>query len=407
MSKRIDLITKPKISVPLPKNFSETVDFNTPGFDPIKQNSIESGYFVFTLMPSLRCKLNCPHCYLSLEQRRNSPIMSVEDLTIAAQKVADYYDARPKIEKKMIVFYWYGGEPTDMGFEYMIEAFQALECIFPAEKGYYTKHDILTSLVKIDSQWFDVFRTWGQGHFQTSFDGIMRGKEYVRLWEQRVNEAVDSGLDVSTISVVNNELIKDSPEEILDYLCSLNIKEASFLPFMLNEQNQAKHYNRFAPNMEEYSKFMIRLMKYWYQLVDEGKSPPEIGQSQYIISRQSMPPSANIAGQTLFLLPEGDFVLPDYKDGFLEFMQPFGNIFDQTFEEVTRSPERRAYLRRQYTRNYNPECLSCVSMHNCIMEFWKENRSGDECFGAKKFVNWLVKEEREQNVISKWTNIMS
>jgi MoaA/NifB/PqqE/SkfB family radical SAM enzyme len=53
--------------------------------------SIESGYFVFTLMPSLRCKLNCPHCYLSVDERRNSPIMSLEDLKVVCQKVFDYY----------------------------------------------------------------------------------------------------------------------------------------------------------------------------------------------------------------------------------------------------------------------------------------------------------------------------
>ena len=64
--------------------------------------SIESGYFIFTLMPSLRCSLNCPHCYLSLEQRRNSPIMTIEDLTTAALKVDAYYE-KQKIAKKTIV----------------------------------------------------------------------------------------------------------------------------------------------------------------------------------------------------------------------------------------------------------------------------------------------------------------
>ena len=69
--------------------------------------SIENGYFIFTLMPSLRCSLNCPHCYLSKEQRRNSPIMKLEDLEIACQKVDDYYQ-KNNIKNKLIVFYWYG-----------------------------------------------------------------------------------------------------------------------------------------------------------------------------------------------------------------------------------------------------------------------------------------------------------
>ncbi len=359
-------------------------------FDYASMNSIEQGYFVFTMMPSLRCSLNCPHCYLTLDQRRNSEIMTLEQFRQAAAKVHNYYETQRPNQTKVIIFYWYGGEPTEMGIPWFMGAFRIIDEIFSQQRGYEVRHDILTSLLNVDQVWFDIFRTYGRGQFQTSFDGLMRGKGYVRKWDKRVREAIGSGLRVSTISVVNHELFKDGPKAVLDYLTDLGIQEASFLPFMLNEQNKGEKYEKYAPPMSQYSDFMIELNSHWIKLKEAGKNPPMIGQTCFILSRRGLPPEANIAGQTLFLLPNGDFVLPDYKDGWLEFMQPFGNIFEHSFGEILSSPERRAYIRRQYTRNKNSECVECDYKNCCIMEFWKENRPSDECFGAKRYVDWVL-----------------
>lgn len=363
--------------------------------------SIEDGYFVFTMMPSLRCDLNCPHCYLTLDQRRNSPTMSVEKLLEACQKVDDYYETKG-IEKKTIIFYWYGGEPTQMGQKYFLDAFDGISKIFSEEKGYYIRHDILTSLLNIDESWFDIFSTYGRGHFQTSFDGLMRGKGYIKKWDKMVRKATQRGLSVSTISVVNNELFKFTPKELLDYLIELEIEEASFLPFMLNEQNSSDSYEKFAPPMNSYSEFMIELTDYWYKLYESGIKIPSIGQHFYTLDKVGRPEAANIAGQTMFLLPDGDFVLPDYKDGYLEYMKPFGNIFKETFNDVLTSKSRRNYIRKQYTRNYNSECISCTQKNHCIMEFWKPNREGDDCFGAKKYIEWVHKKDQNYGILDKY-----
>jgi sulfatase maturation enzyme AslB (radical SAM superfamily) len=365
--------------------------------DHSQMNSIEQGYFVFTMMPSLRCSLNCPHCYLSLDQRRNSDIMTLEQFRLAATKVNDYFMATRPDKKKVIIFYWYGGEPTEMGMPWFMGAFRIIDEIFTPERGYEIRHDILTSLITVDQSWYDVFKSYGRGQFQTSFDGLMRGKGYMKKWDKRVREAIGEGLRVSTISVVNHELFKDGPEAILDYLTELGIQEASFLPFMLNEQNIGDKYEKFAPPMAQYSEFLIALNVHWLKLKAQGLNPPMIGQTCFVLSRRQLPPEANIAGQTLFLLPNGDFVLPDYKNGWLEFMQTFGNILSQSFEEVLTSPARRAYLRRQYTRNMNEDCLQCELKDCCIMEFWKENRPDDDCFGAKRFVEWVLRNEAELN----------
>lgn len=367
---------------------------------PSEAISIESGYFVFTLMPSLRCHLNCPHCYLSLDQRQNSPIMSIEDLKTATLKVDAYYE-KQQIAKKTIVCYWYGGEPTDMGQDYFIQACETINAIFTPEKGYNVKHTVLTSLLTIDDSWFDIFHKYGKGEFQSSFDGFMRGgKNYVKKWENKVRKAVEAGLKISTISVVNHEILKDGPQKTLDYLADLKVQETSWLPFMWNEQNDGKQYIKFAPTMDKWSNFMIELTQHYQLRKQQNLYTPEIGQLWFTLTQGSKGEMANIAGQTLFLLPNGDFVLPDYQFGFKEYMRVFGNILEQDFNSILTSKERRSYLRKQVLKNNNKECIECEYSDRCVMEFWKENRPNDDCFGGKKFIQWV-----EKNIDSqKFTN---
>ncbi len=353
-------------------------------------DSIESGYFVFTLMPSLYCELNCPHCYLSKEQRADKETLSIEKLRLACEKVRDYYRARG-IARKRIICYWYGGEPTSMGEQYFTGAADAINEVFSVAEGYEVKHTVLTSLVAVDMDiWLPIFRKYGAGEFQSSYDGLMRGKGYMKKWESNIRRAISEGLRVSTISVVNHAILIDGPVQTIDYLADLGIQETSWLPFMLNDQNNGTGaYEKFAPRMSDYSEFMIQMSERWFELKGEGKHVPEIGQMRFIDQQSRQKAFANIAGQTLFLMPNGDFVLPDYRNGWHEFMRPFGNIIEQSFEEVLHSPARRDYLRKQLLRNGNSDCRGCQYADSCVMEFWKSNRPGDDCFGAKRYVEWV------------------
>lgn len=373
-------------------------NLTTPFKNKIKPFSIENGYFIFTLMPSLRCSLNCPHCYLSLDQRRNSPIMSLEDLDKTSKKVNDYY-LKKNIKDKMVIFYWYGGEPTEMGLDYFKKATEILNNNLPDSQGYTKKHTVLTSLLTIDEKiWFPFFRDECQNHFQSSFDGLMRGKTYVKKWESKIKLAKDFGLDIGTISVVNQELLKVGAVETLEYLSSLGIKEVSFLPFMWNEQNNGSKYDKYAPTMNAWSDFMINISTHYFKMKKENKYVPEIGQLSFILHQMNQPSMANVPAQTLFLLPDGDFVLPDYKNGYQEYMRSFGNILTNSFEEILNSSERKSYLRKQVLRDNNEECLNCEHADKCVMEFWKKNRASDDCFGGKRYVEWLLLESKKENI---------
>ena len=353
--------------------------------------SIEQGHFVLTMMPSLYCDLDCPHCYLSKAERRDPTRLSDIAIGRILRKVDAFYDRRC-IARKTIHAYQYGGEPTSMGVASFSRMLDTIESCLPARKGYDVRHTILTSLVDVDlDSWIDIFRTRCGGFLQSSFDGRMRGGGYMKKWDARMREAGRRGLDLSTISVVNARILGDGPEDTLAYLSDLGVVEASFLPFMWNEQNDGKKFDRLAPTMAAWSDFMIRLTEAWIDRRKRGLDAPEIGQLRFILAQAEMDsPVSNIAGQTLFLMPNGDFALPDYRNGWQEYMNRFGNGLAHDFGDILASPRRRAYLRRQLTRNQNPECLTCPHADKCVMEFWKDNRPGDDCFGGRRYVEWVL-----------------
>ena len=74
-------------------------------------DTIENGYFVFTLMPSLYCPYNCKHCYLSKEQRSDKTLMSLDDFRMVCRKIHTYFEEQQP-PRRTIIAYNYGGEPT-------------------------------------------------------------------------------------------------------------------------------------------------------------------------------------------------------------------------------------------------------------------------------------------------------
>lgn len=354
-------------------------------------SNIESGYFVFTIMPSLYCQYNCDHCYLSLEQRRNTHIMSIQDMEVVISKVADYYNSRPHLISKTIIAYYYGGEPTSMGIPYFESMVDLFERYMPKGDGYDVKHVVLSSLLGVDIElWAPFLKSRCGGYIQTSYDGLMRGKNYVRQWEKKVRECSDQGLSVATISVVNSELIEAGADSTLRYLADLGVVETGWLPFMLNEQNVGMKYDRYAPTMTAYNDFMIQLATSYQQLSNLKRVTPEIGELNFVLSMGRQSGMSNMAGQTLFLLPDGTLCLPDYKDGYKEYFHNFGNILTQTFDEILRSKQRQQYMVKQALRNGNNECMTCSHKDRCLMEFAKPNKLNDECFGGKRFIDFAL-----------------
>jgi sulfatase maturation enzyme AslB (radical SAM superfamily) len=360
--------------------------------------SIESGRFIFTLWPSLYCPLNCPHCYLSLEQRRNKSMLSLDGIRTACEKIKSYYETR-NLDRVEIYCYWYGGEPTSMPQEYFLEAVSIINTTLA---DFSVKHDVMSALITTDASWFPIIKEVAGGVLQTSYDGDMRGKAYLKKWEQKVKLAVSSGLKISTTTVVNEELLRLGAEPYLNYLSSLGVTSTGFLPLLLTDHNQEKNrFSKYHVSMSQYCDFLIEITDLYIDRKNNGVPVPEVGQIHRILQARHYSFLYNMAGLVLYLMPNGDFTLPDYDKTGKEYLVPFGNILQQSFENILRSPGRKLWLRKQAMKSGNVECQKCERANACLMEYWKKNRKDDECFGAKRFVDYVISREDDFK-ISEW-----
>ena len=358
---------------------------------PRRPESIENGTLILTLKPSTLCHYSCPHCYLSDAMRADAHLMSLEHIELIASKIKNYYETR-SIDSVKIVVYLYGGEPTTMGIGYTRDMVAILRRMFDGPR-YSLRFSMISSLVGVDlSVWAPFFKTELNGRIQTSYDGPMRGAKYVSVWERNVKSLVASGISVSSTTVINSTLLSHTGASVYDYLESIGITEISFLPFMLQERNAGARYNSLAPTMTEYSDFVISAYDRYRERCVARKNAPPIGQVEmFIRGINSADTMANMAIQTLFILPDGNVVLPDYKAGYKEHFESFGNILESSsFADILTSDARKRYLYKQLIRNGNPECASCRFRRNCIVEFAKPNRPGDSCFGAKPLLEHIV-----------------
>ena len=356
-------------------------------------DAIEQGHFVIGMMPSFLCQHDCPHCYLTTAMRRDPARLSPEAIARILGGVRDYYRSRG-LGHVTIHVHHYGGEPTTMGVAAMLETLDAVDDALPEREGFIVRHSIQSALTGVDlAPWIPVFRDRCGNYVQTSYDGLMRGRRYDREWRDQVACLREAGIDVSTISTINRRLIEDGPDATLRTLEELDICEAGFLVLLYNAHNEGPAYDRLAPRMQDWSDFMIALTRAWIDRRAAGGRPPELGPVHSILwkggdLRAAHPNPMNLPS-ALFLLPNGDWALSDYRSDGREYLRPFANGLTTTFHDMLQSPARRAFLRKQVLRNGNPECQACDLADTCMMEIWKSNVPGDECFGAKRYVQWV------------------
>ena len=348
---------------------------------------IEQGRLILTMMPSLYCKLDCPHCYLTKEQRRSKESLTLEQIKSTIKKINRYY--KKKDIHAAIDIYWYGGEPTTMGVDLFSDM---CDIINIGLKTHRVKHILLSALVGVDiDNWSPVIKKYCSGKIQTSYDGLMRGQRYDATWQKQVTKCFDNGISVNTLSVFNKKIQFDGYQKTFIKLMELGIRECGWLPFQKNTRNDySGMYEEHSTSMSDFSDFMINFTKLNNDTHTDDGSVFLIGNELFINSMDINGVSmSNTGAQTVFLMPNGDIVMPDYDNLNVEYMRLFGNILTQSFEQVLTSKSRRDWIRRQINRNNNKECLSCNFWNCCLMEFWKNNNKNDDCYGAKKYVEWL------------------
>jgi len=366
--------------------------------------NIENGYFILTMFPSLKCELNCPHCYLTKEQRSGETYLSKELFIEMIGKVMEYYEEK-EISTPTIVFYWYGGEPTALPLDYYKELIAIAKNTFP--ETYNIQNHFLTNLFTLDAQWLDFLSTQCNNYFQTSYDFLMRGSKYLDRWLKNVKKTSKLGFNIAAINVFNSTMI-GKEEEVYAQLKDIGVTEIGFLPFMKNYANlakDAKEYKEWYADMASLTQFLKNFLKIHIEDLKNDPKTFRIGNVAHIFKNMdSNNFYNNIAGQTLFFLETGDFALPDYVSNYMdrkeiefqdvEYLNKFEKIQGNDFKEVLTSKNREEYLNRQITLNGNERCIKCDYKNFCSMEFWKGDNldNSGECPGNYGFIEHIIKE---------------
>ncbi|MCG7870985.1 MAG: radical SAM protein [Candidatus Thiodiazotropha lotti] len=341
--------------------------------------SIRSGRMILTLMPSLACKLDCPHCYLTKEQRRSKAMLSLSQVEQFVDELTKLWQGKKNTQLDV---YWYGGEPlANLTPELFNITAESLSIAV-----HEVSHTVLSSLVGVDiEKWAPTLHRWTDSVIQTSWDGPMRGAQYLCHQEEKIALAQALGLTVDTISVVNQGMIDEGAEAAMAWLIQHGIRQSGWLPMQRNGRNKATgEYDHHAPSMKAFSDFMISIS----DLAQKIPNAPIIGEKHFIAAMRGQH-LANRGLQTLFLMPNGDLTMPDYCDEGIEFLRRFGNI-KEGLAHILASDPYQAWCRKQVQSNSNPECLSCDISDCCLMEFWKPNSSNDDCMGASRYVRHML-----------------
>ena len=206
---------------------------------------IETGRLILTMMPSLYCRFNCPHCYLTKEQRRSKDCLSLEQIQTTVVKINNYYQSQ-NIHNAVIDIYWYGGEPTTMGVECFSDMCDIINIGF---KNHQVKHTLLSALVGVDiDKWIPIIKKYCNSKLQTSYDGLMRGKRYAKAWQQQVVYAHSNGIEVNTLSVFNKSIQTTGHKQTFNQLRALGVQQCGWLPIQKNTRNHSTTRNHNSAN---------------------------------------------------------------------------------------------------------------------------------------------------------------
>ena len=273
------------------------------------------------------CNLACRYCDANIYSNRR---MSLDTVSQIIKMALDYADR--------VEFIWHGGEPLLTGIQFY-EKVVELQKRYRRE-GQTIENDLQTNGTLISQEWVDFFkandfkvgvsldgppevhnanRVFRNG--QGSFEQVMRGVRLLR----------ENGVEFGVLAVITKETVRLGAKKFLDFFIENGIFNIGIL-----RQRPALIIGRTdALPREEFDKFAIELLDYWYSLDD-----PRIRIREFdaILSRILSARSrvcifnGDCVGKYLGITPDGDVY---HCDKFMfDYRYKLGNTREQTFEEM-------------------------------------------------------------------------
>ncbi|MCF7933204.1 MAG: anaerobic sulfatase maturase [Spirochaetia bacterium] len=314
------------------------------------------------------CNLDCAYCYylkksqLVMDPGESSQVMTDQMLEHLTRS---YIEAQPEGTSE-IVFSWQGGEPTLLGIPFYEKAFalqrryaragmkilnalQTNATVVTAEMArFFKEHEVLVG-VSIDGpeHIHNHYRRYPDG--SGSFSAMMKGYEQLKA----------AGVEVNTLTVIQDHN-GDHPEEVYDFLCSIDSEYMQFIP-VVEHDGQRILERSVAPL--QFGSFLCSIFDRWVSRDIGRRFIQQVDMLLGIHMGQgsSLCVHAPQCGRALALEHNGKLYSCDH---FVDQAHELGNIAQQEFFEMVDSPRQSAFGEAK-SGNLPGECLSCPYLERC------------------------------------------
>lgn len=293
---------------------------------------------VVILKPTLKCNIQCKHCYIGDNYTQKN--MTEEDLRLVLETIPT---------KSEVVIH--GGEPLLMGVDFY-------ETVLP----YYDhKYSIQSNLTLLSERWIKTLKEIFNSRVSSSFDvkGSVRPITSSH-WVNKIELLKKNGIYPYVVCVLNKEN-QDNGQEIYNFFEQQNL---SFrLNYIFNAGRGQQNFHFLRAEHEKYAKALIEIFNLWFLSNTKIIVDPlmEIIESMFLNNSLSKCPfTSKCAIYFISINPDG-YVLP--CGGFEHFNLTYGNIFYDCWEDIMKAPLRQESIKRIW--EVPSYCLDCEWLKLC------------------------------------------
>lgn len=332
---------------------------------------MDNGHFSLILLPTLSCDADCDYCF----ENKSAHNLDLVQLADILGKVTDYMDENA-IEGLSI--YWQGGEVLTLSPDWFRRAHELIQKTFAARKKQAVNY-LQSNLISYGKGWNEVIAEMFGNTVGTSMDfpnlyRKLKGGgpgEYQRVWERKVREAREAGIEIGVIAIPNQRTLELGAERLYSYFVDeLGIRSFQVnTPFPGGFQSTAKM--GFPLDNEGLSRFAAELADIWMERGFEGgvrMGPFDKlldhflhGQRDFHCIWQS-----NCANDFFCIDPSGHVAQCDcWVASYPQFR--FGNVLeaDSLSELLLGSPVRQRLQSRPGRLMQKEDCLDCKYLSLC------------------------------------------
>lgn len=325
------------------------------------------------LKPTDACNADCVYCgafYGDLPARKR---MTVETFRLIIDKASSYLRSKRKNRLQIL---WHGGEPLLMGKDFY-ERVLEICADYSKERNIGIRHIMQSNLHLMDKKTAPVIAALlSQGAMSSSFDVVdgirltgSSSQKYMEKFQEGFQRAVKAGIRVNAVYVVHKKSL-DRVEQILSFARDNPLYALRFNPLAKLGRAMNDPLEDLYLSSRDWGEFLLDV----YHRMKKGAlaKPVSPFEEWGVFEQKKGPVKAALScsfGLCMKEILSFDAQGEAYGCGKMTDIRihPFGNIFEHSFEDIMRHPERMKILSRKVYLQ-NTLCSGCP--------FWEYCRGG-------------------------------